>query len=54
MSALLPEDATQEGVKNYGNDPISDYKATSDPYTLYYHQDMKAEDRKEFLFSMIK
>ena len=41
MSELLPEDANQEGVNNYGKDPLSDYKSTSDSDTLYHHQDMK-------------
>ena len=41
MSALLPENANQEGGKNYGKDPLSDYNSTSDPYTLYHHQDSK-------------
>ena len=54
MSALFPEDATQEGGNNYGKDSISDYKATSDPDKLYHHQAMKADDRKEFLLSMVK
>ena len=54
MSALFPEDATQEGGNNYGKYPLSAYKATSGPDTLYRHQDMKADDRKEFLLAMIK
>ena len=54
MSAILPDDATQEGGNNYGKDPHSSYKSTSDTDTLYQHQSMKADDRKEFLLSMIK
>ena len=54
MSVLLPEDATQEGGKNYGNDPLYAYKANSNPDTLYHHKDMKADDRKDFLLDMIK
>ena len=46
MSALFPEDATQEGGNNYGKDPLSAYKATSDPDTLYHHKAMKEYDRK--------
>ena len=48
MSALFPEDATQEGGNNYGKDPLFSYNATSDPDTLYHHQDMKEDDRKYF------
>ena len=54
MSALFPEDETQEVGNNYGNDPLYAYKSTSDPDTLYHHQAMKAEDRTEFLLAMIK
>ena len=54
MSALLPEDENQEGGKNYGKDPLSTYTETSDTDTLYHHQAMKADDRKELLFAMIK
>ena len=54
MSALLPEEATQEGGNNYGKDPLSAYKGTSYPDTLHHHQDMKADGRKQFLFEMIK
>ena len=46
MWALLSEDAIQEGGNNYVKDPLSDYKETSDPYTLNYHQGMKADYRK--------
>ena len=53
MSALFPEDETQEGGNNYGKDPLSIYKATSDPDTLFQHQAMKTDDRKEFLLDMI-
>ena len=46
MSELFPEDGTQERGKNYGKDPLSAYKATSDPDTLYHHKAMKEYDRK--------
>ena len=46
MSELFHEDATQEGGNNYGKDPLSAYKATSDPDTLYHHKAMKEYDRK--------
>ena len=54
MSALFPEDATQEGVNNYRKDLLSAYKATSDTDTLYHHQAMKSDDRRNFLLAMIK
>ena len=54
MSALFREEETQEGGKNYGNDPLYAYKANSNPDTLYHHKDMKADDRKDFLLDMIK
>ena len=54
MSQLFPEDVTRDGGKKYGKDPLSDYKSTSDPDTLYHHQDIKVYDRKEFLLAMIK
>ena len=54
MLLLFPEGATQEGGNNYGKDPLSAYKATSYPNTLYHHEVMKADDRKEFLLPMIK
>ena len=54
MSALFSEYATQEGGSNYGKDTLSAYKATSDPETLYQHQDTKEENRKELLLAMIK
>ena len=54
MSTLLLEDETQKVGKNYGKYPLSDYKATSDPDTLYHHQDMKSYDSKEFLLYMIE
>ena len=46
MSALLYENANPEGGNKYGKDPLSAYKATSDPDTLYHHQAMKADNRK--------
>ena len=36
MSALFPEDAIKEGGSNYGKYPLSAYKATSYPDTLYH------------------
>ena len=54
MSALLYENANPEGGNKYGKDPLSAYKATSDPDTLYHHQSMKADDSKELLLDMIK
>ena len=54
MSEIFPEDATQEGGNNYRKNPLSDYKATSYPDTLYHCQAMKADDRKEFLLDTIK
>ena len=46
MTALLPEDATQEVGNNYGKDPLSAYKETSDPDKIYYPKDTKADNRK--------
>ena len=54
MSELFPEDSNQERGKKYGKDPLSDYKATSYTYTLYHHQDMKSDDRKDFLLAVMK
>ena len=54
MLELFPEDANEDGGNNYVKDPLSTYKSTSDPDTLYHHQDMKVDDRKEFLLAMIK
>ena len=54
MSSLFHVDLTQEGGNNYGKDPLSAYKATSDPDTLYHHQGMKSDDRKKLLFALIK
>ena len=54
MSALFREEATQVGGKNYGKDPLSTYTETSDTDTLYHHQAMKSDDRKDFLLDMIK
>ena len=48
MSALFPEDATQEVGNNYGKDALSAYKATSYLDTLYQHHAMKADDSKDF------
>ena len=54
MSALFPEDVTQEGGNNYGKDPLYSYKATSDTDMPYHHQAMKEDDRKDLLLDMIK
>ena len=54
MSSLFHVDSTQEGGNNYGKDPIYTYKATSDPDTLYHHQEMKSDGRKELLLVMIE
>ena len=54
MSALFPEDATQEEGKNYVKSPLSTYNATSDPDTIYHHHYMKADGMKELLLNMIK
>ena len=54
MSALFPEDATQEEGKNYVKSPLSTYNATSDTDMPYHHQAMKEDDRKDLLLDMIK
>ena len=54
ISELFPEDATQQVVNNYGKEPLSAYKETSDPETLYHQQAMISDDRKYFLLAMIK
>ena len=54
MSTLLTQDVTQEGGNNYGKYPLSAYKETSYPDTLYHHQAMKEDDGKDFLLDMIK
>ena len=51
MLVLFTEDATQEGGNNYGKDPLSAYKTTSYPDTLYHHQAMKEDDMKEFILA---
>ena len=54
MLELFPEDANEDGGNNYGKDPLSTYNTTSDPDTLYHHQAMKSDDRKDILLAMIK
>ena len=54
LSELFPENATQEVGNNYDENPLSFYKATSDPDTLYQHQAIKADNRKAFLLAIMK
>ena len=54
LSELFPENATQEVGNNYDENPLSSYKATSDPDTLYHHQAIKADDRKAFVLAIMK
>jgi hypothetical protein len=52
FQALCPHDvdATQEGK----NHPLTAFKATADPDTMYMHEAMKEPDRQEFIKAMQK
>ena len=54
VSSLFHDYSTQEVGNNYGKDPISTYKTSSDPDTLYHHKEMKLDYRKELLLVMIE
>ena len=51
LQAMFPEDMHTDNTE-FDAHPLNAFAATSDPDTMYYHEAMKAPDRKEFIQAM--
>ena len=50
--AMFPREGTKAAEQE--RDPITAFKASTNPDTMYMHQAMKQPDRKEFQVAMVK
>ena len=52
--AMFPEDCSDNNDNLTHLNPLMSYKATSDPDSMYLHEDMQQEDKTDFLKSMME